>query len=151
MFEKLGLTQEIGVTLDRIGDLSKGRYAIPKRRGTGGIPCSCPFPPAWPVARSHQLSASVSSVSAQQHSSSEPTLRETLAVHPSPRQSKEVVQRSLGGTHVLFTLQLIELFPILAVGITVVHKFALAIRAFARLEIGLLREDASVRELPRLT
>jgi len=72
-------------------------------------------------------------------------------VHPSPRQSKEVVQRSLGGTHVLFTLQLIELFPILAVGITVVHKFALAIRAFARLEIGLLREDASVRELPRLT
>jgi hypothetical protein len=33
MFEKLGLTQEIGVTLDRIRNLSKGRYATRKRGG----------------------------------------------------------------------------------------------------------------------
>jgi len=35
MFEKLGLTQEIGVTLDRIRDLSKGWCAIPKMGGWG--------------------------------------------------------------------------------------------------------------------
>jgi len=64
-------------------------------------------------------------------------------VHPSPRQSKKVVQRSRGGTHVLFTLQFINLFPALAVSITVVHKFALAVRALAGLEVGLLGEDAS--------
>jgi hypothetical protein len=56
-----------------------------------------------------------------------------------------VVQRSWGGgTHILFTLQLINLFLVLAIGITVVHEFALAVRAFAGLAIGLLREDASV-------
>ena len=35
MFEKLGLTQEIGITLDRIRDLPKGQYDIRKRGGWG--------------------------------------------------------------------------------------------------------------------
>lgn len=46
MFEKLSLTQEIGVTFDCIRDLSKGRCAIRKGGGWGEIPYSCPFPPA---------------------------------------------------------------------------------------------------------
>ena len=65
-----------------------------ERGGTREVPCSCPFPPAWPAARSHQLFASASFVSAQRRSSFEPTLRETLEVHPALRQSKEVAQRN---------------------------------------------------------
>jgi len=59
-----------------------------------------------------------------------------------PHQSKKAVQRRWG-TYVLLALQLINFF-LLAVGITVIHKFALTVRALAGLQIDLLREDASV-------
>ena len=46
MFEKLGLTQEIRVTLDRIRDLSESQYVMRRGNCTGEIPCSCPSLPA---------------------------------------------------------------------------------------------------------
>ena len=36
VFEKLGLTQEVGIPLDRVGDLSKDQCTARKRRGEGG-------------------------------------------------------------------------------------------------------------------
>lgn len=63
-----------------------------------------------------------------------------ILCHVNPRSGPAELGRA---THILFTLQLVNLFLGLAVGITVVHEFALAVRAFAGLEIGLLGEDAS--------
>jgi hypothetical protein len=47
MLEELCLTQEVGVPLDRIRDLSKESVSHYEReRSTKEVPCSCPSPPA---------------------------------------------------------------------------------------------------------
>jgi hypothetical protein len=143
MFEKFGLTQEIGVTLDRIRDLSKGRYVI-RKRGCWGDTLF--------LSISSRLACSTLS-SAFRFCffcvrSAAFFIRANFEGDAGGAFYATLIRRSgsaqLGGTHVFFALQLINLFLVLAVGISVVHKFTLAIRALAGLEIGLLREDASV-------